>query len=263
MSLPAPEMNDSSDIWQRQMAAGWVRRIITGDSPGEWAHNTDAEIQFAISVLNLRRGDHILDLGCGWGRHSVPLAHFGLRVTALDVSHELVTLARYNAQRAGVDVKWIESDIATAPVSGTFDAIVQFCGNFLTWFSSRTQALQVLRQVVTFLKPGGRLLLGQPDWQPHLPQRAQDYEEWQGGAAIYRHRYDEELRMAHKQVVIFGPEHERREFTRLTWWPSQHDMESLFEQAGLEICARFNTCSLAPYNSADKGLIYLLQRRGE
>lgn len=246
--------------WYRQIAAGWARRMISGDEPAAWAYNTDDEIQFAIRHLRLESGHRILDLGCGWGRHSLPLAAYGLQVVGLDLSHELLALARYNARRHNLGIQWVEADIADSPLSESFDAVAQFCSNLLTWFRDRDQVLDVLWYVASLVRPGGRVLLGTNDWQPELPDRAQQWDEWRGGAAIYRHQYDQGSRMAQTQTVIFGPEHQRQEYRRQTWWPSFYDMEALFAQVGLVVCGRYNTFMDAPYDPAQAGLIYVLAR---
>lgn len=249
-----------NNAWYRQMAAGWARRMIKGDVPAAWAENTDSEIQFAIAQLGLRPGDRILDLGCGWGRHSIPLAAYGLQVTGLDLSHDLLTLAQYNARRYKLNVEWIEGDIATMPLAGPFAAIAQFCGNLMTWFADPNQTMDVLWKLASLLKPGGRFLCGTADWQADLPLRSQDWDEWDSGAAIYRQRFDHQRRMLHTQTVVFGPRHERSEFRRQIWWPSQQDMERLFMRVGLLIRARYSTFDGAPFDPQGTGLVYVLER---
>jgi SAM-dependent methyltransferase len=261
MPLDRTTLTDNN-AWYRQIAAGWARRMMTGDSPGTWAHNTEVEMQFALTQLRLSPGDRVLDLGCGWGRHSLPLATYGLSVTGVDLSHDLLALARHASRRQRLNVTWIEADLAALPLRGSFDAIAQFCGNFLTWFASPDQALEALWKVANLLRPGGRLLIGADDWLPELPSRVQHYDEWHGGAAIYRQRFDYERRIVETQTVIFGPSHERKEYWRQTWWPSPHEMESLFEQVGLLVCGRYNTCDYAPFDPNRAGLVYVLVRAG-
>jgi SAM-dependent methyltransferase len=253
--------HQANNAWYRQIAAGWARRMIMGDSPGTWAQHTETEVQFAIQQLQLRPGDSVLDLGCGWGRHSLELAAYGLRVTGLDLSAELLQLARHNARRHNLDIEWVEADVAHLPLRGTFDAIAQFCGNLMTWFPTPEKTLDVLGDLASLLKPGGRFMFGSRDWTPELPPRQQDWDEWQGGAAIYRHRYDPQRRISHTQAVIFGPDHERHEYRRQTWWPNYTDMEALFAPAGLAVCARYNGCVDRPYDPDASGLVYVLARQ--
>jgi len=252
-----------NNAWYRQIAAGWARRMITGDSPGAWAHNTETDVLFAITQLDLRPGDRVLDLGCGWGRHSLALAGYGLNVTGLDLSRDLLTLATYNARRHGAAIDWVEADVARMPLKGTFDAIAQFHGNFLTWFTTPQQALEALWNVANLLRPGGRLLFGADDWQPDLPFRAQDWDEWRGGAAIYRHTYDGDRRIAENQAVIFGPGHERQEYYRRTWWPAPSEMEMLCAQVGLAVREQFNAFAHTPYTPDQPGLVYVCEREGD
>lgn len=257
----ALDTTNDNNAWYRHVAASWARRMITGETPGEWAEHTDLEVQFAFKHLHLHPGDQVLDLGCGWGRHSLTLASYGLRVTGLDLSRDLLTLARYTARRQNVQVNWVEGDLANLPLRpGSFDAVAQFCGNMLTWFASPNHAIQVLWDVANLLRPGGRMLFGTDDWQHDLPMRSQSYDEWRGGAAIYRQRYDAQRRIAETQTVVFGPEHERQEYHRQVWWPAPSDMEALFEQAGLVVCGRYNRFMDAPYKSQEDGLVYVLAR---
>jgi len=249
-----------NQVWVRQQAATWARRMLEGETPGAWAHNTDSEIQFAVAQLDLRPGDQVLDLACGWGRHSLELASYGLHVTGLDLSHELLTLARYQARRRAVQVYWVEADVARLPLRGPFDAVAQFCGNLITWFADRNETLGALKRLASVLRPGGRMLFGTDDWQPELPGRSQHWDEWNGGAAIYRQRFDARRRMAEMQMVVFGPNHAREEFWRKTWWPTYFDMEALFQQAGLAVCGRFNTFADESYDPARRGLVYVLER---
>lgn len=249
-----------NSAWYRQMAAGWARRMIKGETPGEWANNTESDVLFAISQLDLLPGDRVLDLGCGWGRHSLMFAAYGLRVTGLDLSRDLLALARYNARRHNLAVNWVEGDLAHPPLRGPFGAIAQFCGNFMTWFPDPDTTFEVLWNLSGLLRPGGRMLFGDEEWCSDLPSRAQTWDEWPGGAAIYRHRYDHHTRISETQTVVFGPGHARQEFRRQTWWPSSYQMESLFAQAGLMVCARYNNFVDYSYDPEAEGLVYVLAR---
>ena len=72
--------------------------------------NTLAEVDFLLELLPIEPGDHILDIGCGAGRHSVELARRGFQVTGVDISAGMLAQAADAAEKAGVEVNWVKAD---------------------------------------------------------------------------------------------------------------------------------------------------------
>lgn len=75
-------------------------------------------------------GKRLLDLGCGTGNISIPLAQMGYQVTALDDEAEMLEIAEKKSAEAGVSVYWRQQDI-TDPELGQilageqqFDAVI-------------------------------------------------------------------------------------------------------------------------------------------
>jgi ubiquinone/menaquinone biosynthesis C-methylase UbiE len=66
----------------------------------------------------------VLDLGCGWGRHSVELARRGCAVVGIDQSAELLEHARRGAEDAGVQVEWVHGDYRKLDREAEFDAVL-------------------------------------------------------------------------------------------------------------------------------------------
>jgi 2-polyprenyl-3-methyl-5-hydroxy-6-metoxy-1,4-benzoquinol methylase len=52
-----------------------------------------ADAEFVDTALALQPGSRVLDLGCGVGRHAVPLAQLGHQVTGVDLSPRMLELA--------------------------------------------------------------------------------------------------------------------------------------------------------------------------
>src|SRR5688572_20558593 len=67
---------------------------------------TEREIEGLREMVPLEPGAAVLDLACGWGRHSIALARAGFRVTGLDLSETLLARARKRATAASVDVEF-------------------------------------------------------------------------------------------------------------------------------------------------------------
>lgn len=77
---------------------------------GLWSPPSIAEIGF-YSGMATGLETPILELGCGTGRLSVPLAKLGHSVTGLDCSEELLSRARSRAISENVEVEFVHADV--------------------------------------------------------------------------------------------------------------------------------------------------------
>jgi SAM-dependent methyltransferase len=99
----------------------------------------------------------ILDVGCGQGRLSIPLARDGHSLAGTDISGEAIRMARAYAGEEGVTVDWIEGDLSSlraAHPGRLFDCIL--CTEVLYMAEDPVPLLQ---ELLGFLRPGGILLL--------------------------------------------------------------------------------------------------------
>lgn len=97
----------------------------------------------------------ILEVAPGPGFLSVELAKRGFAVTGLDISKTFVELARGNAEKAGVHVRFEHGNASAMPFADqSFDFLV--CRAAFKNFADPVGALKEIRRV---LKPGGRGLI--------------------------------------------------------------------------------------------------------
>lgn len=68
-------------------------------------------VRQAIAWLHPQPGEQVLELFCGLGNFSIPLARSGARVTAVEGEPSLVERARANAERLGLDISFHASDL--------------------------------------------------------------------------------------------------------------------------------------------------------
>src|SRR5262245_24615426 len=99
-----------------------------------------------------------LDLCCGPGRHALPLARLGLRVTAVDRTRFLLDQARERARRAGVTIDFVEADMREFVRPSTFDLALSLFTSF-GYFAEREEDLKVLRNVRASLRSRGVLVM--------------------------------------------------------------------------------------------------------
>lgn len=86
-------------------------------------------VRQAIDWLRPQPGEPVLELFCGLGNFSIPLARSGARVTAVEGDASLVARARANAQALGLDADFHAADLflprADAPwLQAPFDAVL-------------------------------------------------------------------------------------------------------------------------------------------
>ncbi|HEY0150932.1 MAG TPA: methyltransferase domain-containing protein [Longimicrobium sp.] len=119
---------------------------------------TAREVAGIREMVPLEPGAEILDVACGWGRHSVALAEAGFRVTGMDLSEPLLRRARARADQARVAVDWLRADMREIPLRGRFDAVLSLFSS-LGYFLSDEEDLRVLRGAHDALRPGGFFVL--------------------------------------------------------------------------------------------------------
>lgn len=69
-------------------------------------------------------GLHTLELGCGTGRVTLPMAHTGAQVTGLDNAGPMLDIARTKARAATVHIEWVEADMAEFKLGHRFGLVV-------------------------------------------------------------------------------------------------------------------------------------------
>ncbi len=87
-------------------------------------------VDLILKNTNLKKDAGILDLACGTGRHSIFFASCGYKVTAVDLSENLLKVARASAQAANVDIRFIQADMRHFCVNEEFDLIVNLFTSF-------------------------------------------------------------------------------------------------------------------------------------
>ncbi|OZD07947.1 SAM-dependent methyltransferase [Rhodococcus sp. 06-235-1A] len=94
-----------------------------------------------------------LDAGCGAGAEAIWLAEQGWRVTGADISAAALDAAAQQAQNAGVDVTWIESDLTTWNPDERWDLVMTHYAH------PSIPQLDFYRHISQWVAPGGSLLI--------------------------------------------------------------------------------------------------------
>ncbi len=131
--------------------ARWYAKIrSSGNQIEEWRK------QAARLTDGLPNGASILEVAPGPGYFAIELARLGrFHVTALDISHTFVEIARENARQAGVDVDFRQGDASHMPFAGeSFDLIICQAA-----FKNFSRPLEAINEMYRVLRTGGTAII--------------------------------------------------------------------------------------------------------
>jgi SAM-dependent methyltransferase len=115
------------------------------------------ETEIAALLPDLSNGSRAVDLGSGFGTHSIPLARRGCSVLAIDSSSYL--LEQLKAHAGILPITAVEDDLLAFQryLDRPADVILSM-GDTLTHLPNRNAALQLFTLAAASLRPGGRFI---------------------------------------------------------------------------------------------------------
>jgi len=119
---------------------------------------TSKEVESILRMMDLKPKAKILDLCCGYGRHSIELAQRGFKVTGYDLSDFFLQKAKKDSATLGLKIEFKRGDMRKLPFVDRFDAVVNMFTSF-GFFNKETDDLKVFKGVCKALKGGGLFLL--------------------------------------------------------------------------------------------------------
>lgn len=113
------------------------------------------EVNFILNTLNLPEASSVLDIPCGYGRHSVLLAQQGFRVTGIDNNEAFISIAKEKSTGTE-NIEFFVEDMRNISFEGKFDAVIIISTGF--GYFSDAENLALMKAISISLKKGGKLL---------------------------------------------------------------------------------------------------------
>lgn len=203
--------------------------VYRDDLTGE---RSEAETARWVYLLDLHPPLQVLDLACGFGRHSNRLAQLGLTVTGIDWMPGFLAIAHQHAAELGVQVEYRQGDMRRLSLDEAFDRVLLLFTSF--GYFDDSDNLLVLQQIARALKPGGLLGFDIPNREvvvKGLP--AVDVIDKGRDLVINRLSYDSRsARLHNRRIVIRNGIRKDKPFSIRLYNPTE--IKALVMQAGLE-----------------------------
>lgn len=127
-----------------------------------WRHifpekTTLAEIDFLINDFKLTAGHSVLDVMCGYGRHSLELARKGIKVTAVDNLSDYINEIKEKAESEKLSLEPLYADVLDMRLDQQYDAVICM-GNSLQFFDEK-DLIKLLSKISFHLEPRGKFLI--------------------------------------------------------------------------------------------------------
>ncbi len=206
-------------------------------------------------------GGPVLELGCGTGRVTIPMAEAGFEMTGLDISAPVLKQARIKAAAKNLDIRWIESDCRDFNLGTRFGTII-FPFNGIAHIHDRESHEALFERVRAHLKDTGHFII---DWfNPSLEillrgneQRHScfEYDDPDGHGKVIvteDNFYDRSTQINHiKWYYKIGnlPE-EIRELNMRIVYPQE--LDALFHYNGFEIVSKYGDHQESPFESSSR-----------
>jgi len=254
---------------------------------------SDTGIAF-YSALAQETGGPILEIACGTGRVSIPIARLGFAVTGLDIVPSMLELARSKSE--GLPTRWVEGDARTFDLGEQF-RLIYLTGNAFQAFLTRADQEALLDRVRTHLHDQGLFAFEtrNPRWanltradQEALVERVRTHLHDQGLFALLETRDAEqewqtytdssgrEVRVSNTQAydhvaqILHWTTYRRwreneEEHTKITRiavrYTFPQELAALLHYNGFSIIRQYGDWNLEPLRAASTSIIVVCRKR--
>jgi len=135
----------------------WYKQIWSLDIKNQsWTEDTVNQVDFIIKTLELTGKERILDLACGFGRHSLSFARRGFCVTGVDITKDYINDAVKTAKTESLNAEFINADIRDICFENEFDVVLNLADGAIGYLETNEENFKIFDVISHTLKSGGK-----------------------------------------------------------------------------------------------------------
>lgn len=208
----------------------------------------------------------ILDLGCGTGNITIPMAEKGYDMIGIDLSVEMLEIAAEKARKADKDILFLNQDMSDFELYGTVDAMV--CAlDGVNYLTEDGQLSDMLSKLHYYLNPGGILIFDintEYKFRNILDGSTFVYDD-KDAYCVWNSEFDQEEGICYFDLNIFtqnpdGTYTRRDEFQEERAY-SVEDIKKTVEECNLELLGVYDNLSFNPLTDQSERLFFVVRRK--
>jgi SAM-dependent methyltransferase len=264
---PIPFVDGETFPWQDAEFSRRMLELHLDQSHGAASRPTaeiDLQVEFLLEELELHRGSRLLDITCGPGFYACRFADRGMHVVGFDISPYSLKYAR-EACKPSVSI--CQADFHNIPLArDSFDAAIFLYGQFAV--IPKEDALEVMDQISSVLKPGGKLALELLNPEKVDRQESTWWFTDEGGLwgeHPYLHlgerHWDENLQASiERYYVVDIQTGDLREYALADQVYTEQDVATMAKAVGLEVFSIQPAWGGLPLSDAEEWILYVLRK---
>ena len=210
-----------------------------------------------IEHLKPQRGNYMLDVACGRGRHSRLLAEKGFVVTGIDISPESIAFAK---KFESVRLEFFQHDMRLPFRVNYFDYAFNFFTSF-GYFITRREHDDAIRTIANGLKPNGIFVIDYLNVHYSEDHMVYNEEKKVNGSVYKIHRWHDETHF-YKKIIISDPLLLHPiEYTEKVSKFSFGDFNDMLSYYGLQVQEAFGDYQLGRYNVRTKPRLIIVAKK--
>lgn len=247
----------------------WYKKVWSLDIKNQsWTEDTVNQTDFIIKTLKLEKGARILDLACGYGRHSLELARRGFEVVGADITPAYVEDANKTAAAEKLNARFILSDIRDVSFENEFDAVLNLADGAVGYLENDAENEKIFDVIAKALKPGGKSLIDimSADYADrHYPLKLWDAGEKMLTLSCFEWDKNARVLLYGQRDIAYGEQLGKPEFdsgfpTRLY---GAEEMKKLLAARGLGVFAFFSDYYGKAASADDLQLMICSEKRAD
>ena len=224
----------------------------------------DAWAEHYRSLLQLKPGEKVAEMGCGTGEMSIRIAKAGCSLLATDLSPEMVCVAQDKARAHGAQVAFAVQNMAKFAVPRRVHAIFCACDG-VNYLTDLKQVKSCFAHVFASLRPGGRFAFDISAPAKLYSMAGQMYgEDREDMTYLWMNELKEEKRLLEMSLTFFVQQESglyKRFFERhIQRAHRPQELTALLEEVGFTDVQALSGMTMQPCTDADERIHFLSRK---